>query len=287
MDDTIKYVLAAGATSIVTKTSVAPLERIKMLKQTNGTTHKYSNMALTCIIKNIYKEDGIKGFYKGNGSNIVRCLPVYTIKFTVNDKIRQFMLKPGQTVRDLTFKQAIIAGFISGFVQDIVTYPLDLIRTRIATSNVTYNGIAHCIKSTIQNEGFRGLYKGLPVSIITCTPYVGLQMSLYDYFKNTISIDNNTTKSLLSGAMAGIVAQTITYPGDTIKRQMQLNGSDVNIATYRSCTHCFKQIYKREGIAGLYRGLHLNMIRCMPEVAIQMWAYDWFKKQLKLNHTVV
>ena len=82
---------------------------------------------------------------------------------------------------------------------------------------------------------------------------------------------------LLLGALSGLFAQTITYPGDTIRRRMQTNGAGGAERVYKNSWDCCKKTIRAEGFQGLYHGLGVNIIRCLPGAAIQFAAYDSLK----------
>ena len=82
------------------------------------------------------------------------------------------------------------------------------------------------------------------------------------------------------GACAGILAQTITYPGDTIRRRMQTNGMGGAPRLYRHSWDCCVQTVRNEGVRGLFHGLKANVVRSIPGAAIQFAAYDTLKEVL-------
>ena len=113
-------------------------------------------------------------------------MPVYALRFGVNDHIKQFVAGKGNNTRSMGTPQLVLCGTIAGFVQQMVTYPLDLIKSRMALDHqiaVRYNGMLDCAAVTIRSEGVLAMYKGLTASVIYGAPYVGLQMTLYAEFK--------------------------------------------------------------------------------------------------------
>jgi len=89
--------------------------------------------------------------------------------------------------------------------------------------------------------------------------------------------DNRTTwYKLVCGAGAGITAQTLTYPGDVLRRRMQANGMMGERPVYHGILDCFKKILKHEGFRGFFRGLHVGWIRVVPGTAIQFTVFDIF-----------
>ena len=108
-------------------------------------------------------------------------------------------------------------------------------------------------------------------------------MTFYDLFKRVYpqNSDGSTSTlwSLAAGASAGLCAQTLCYPGDTMRRQLQTNGIGGEKPLYSGAVDCFKQILKREGVAGFYRGLPINVVKCIPEAGIQFATFDFFKSK--------
>ncbi|MDC3321154.1 hypothetical protein OAV88_00975 [bacterium] len=292
--------LAAGAgAGATTKTCVAPLERIKILFQIQGMMvpksskskssqgGKYQNIGHA--FRRIYQEEGVLSFWKGNGTNVLRVIPVYALKFGFNDKFKAIVRRPNQKKLDIS--QLIVSGTMAGLFQACITYPLETVRTRLTlgrTMGAHYDGIVHCFATTVRVEGVRGLYKGLGPTILSGAPYVGLQMTFFELFgRLSVSTmgqkwteDHNIISKLTTGSLAGITAQTITYPGDTIRRRMQTNGMKGEAKIYSSSMDCARKIIAKEGWGGLFKGLRVNVIRAIPGAGIQFLAYDTYKKFL-------
>lgn len=286
--------MAAGAgAGAITKTSIAPLERVKILFQVQAMgssveSPKYGHSITGCL-RVIWKEDGFRGFYKGNGANVLRVMPVYSLKFAFNDTFKSAVRRPGQ--KTLDFRQLIAAGTMAGLFQILATYPLEVVRTRLTLSSTwgaEYRGIAHCFTEIVKYEGFSGLYKGIGPSLISGIPYVGMQMTIYEMLKREAKARSPNGKTsvvvgLGCGAAAGLFAQTATFWGDTLRRRMQTNGLNGRPRHYKNTWDCVKQIWTKEGFVGFYRGLNTNIVRCIPGAAIQFVAYDGLKSLFKVD----
>lgn len=287
--------LGCGAVAgVVTKSSVAPLERIKILFQIQGmrahtegtaTQSKYGR-SITGAARIIHQEGGLLAFYKGNGANCFRVVPVYALKFCFNDTFRDRLRRPDQhTVADLDLWQLALAGSAAGFLQNTITYPLEVVRTRLSLCEAFghhYTGIADCVRQTIAKEGIAGMYKGIVPTWASGTPYVGLQMTFFEMFRRlTPKREDNTSSTLcklLQGSLAGLSAQTITFPGDTIRRRMQTNGINGEARLYSSTMDCCKKTFQHEGVVGFFRGWAPNAIRAIPGAAIQFACYETLKE---------
>ena len=219
----------------------------------------------------------LRGFFRGNLANIYKSIPNYCIKFPINDFYIKKIIKDEnvKNVKQLKFKNLFQAGLLTGFVQTSITYPIDLIRTRIMQDSKMIGkeiSMFKCFKQTIKNEGIVSLYKGFKPAILTSPIYIGLQLSSYQYFKNQSNILSNP---FIAGGLAGLFSQTIMYPGDTIKKQLQIDGMRKN--NYNGLFDCINKIYKEYGIAGYYRGIRINMIKSIPEITLKFYIYNLAK----------
>jgi len=198
--------------------------------------------------------------------------------------------KKGQKDSDLNLFQLMISGVFAGLFQTTITFPLEFIRTRLSLSIVLretkYKGIIHCATHTYRTEGIFAFYKGYFATMVSGSPYVGLQMTSYEMFKRYIPtgmyIFPNTPEGgiihkLICGALSGLVAQTITYPGDTVRRRMISNGISGRANHYKHTLDCCVQMYRHEGIKSFFSGATTNVVRCLPGAAIQFAAFEQCK----------
>ncbi len=292
----LSHLIAGGLAGAVTKTSIAPLERTKIILQLQG-MHRQSGdpikyRGILGTIRTVIYEEGLRALYKGNGANVMRIIPTYALKFAFNDHFKNIVRGSNKNAL-LTTGQMITVGTLAGLFQITMTYPLEVVRTRLSlaegfsNSKVKYNqGIIDCAKKIVKIEGPSALYKGIVASWCSGAPYVGLQMTFYDLGKRMLpKKENGTTNilySMLAGALAGLFAQTATFPGDTIRRRMQTNGMGGEKPLYSGTWDCTKKIYQKEGMVGFYRGLSTNMVRCLPGAAIQFYMYDKIKHLMNI-----
>ena len=266
--------LSSSLSAIVTKTVVAPLERLKVLKQSQMYYGmKNYNGKMGSSFRYILTNEGWRGFYRGNVANLVRTIPAYALKFPLNEFYKNVYVNKDEPKK---FLPLLASGFSAGFTQAGLTYPVDILRTRMSldkqmTSN--YTNIFRCSYNIVKNEGFKGLYKGLSVGLTSYPMYVGIQFSLYEYLRDDIQYG--------AGTIAGIVAQTLMFPGDVIKRQMQLNGIDNTETKINGVFGCIRNILRTRGFTGLYQGYGINLLKVMPEVTLQFAVYDFVMNRLR------
>ena len=150
------------------------------------------------------------------------------LKFPLNEFYRDIFGKDN-------FTNLLFSGISAGLTQTAITYPLDVMRTRMTIDNQmtkNYNGYIKCCKNIIKNEGIGGLYKGLVVNFTTYPLYVGLQFSIYE---TCIGEDFG----IFSGAIAGVIDYVSGYG-----TQMQINGLDNTDKKVSGLIDCIKFIHE-------------------------------------------
>lgn len=284
--------VSGGGAGAVAKTAVAPLERVKVLLQVQATSttvpehEKYKGIVDALV--NIPRREGWLAFYRGNGTNVARIIPDAAVKFTMNDRFKTMFAPSDGTPIGLGGKLA--AGGAAGAFKTILLYPFDIARTRLTADTAKkgekkiYNGMMDCVIKTYKNEGFQGIYKGTVMSLAGIVPYLGISFTAYDELKMLLPTDKETQSAwwfpfakMAVGAVAGVVAQSATYPLDTVRRRMQMNGSAGQVSRYSSNWNCVTTMLKEEGFTSFYKGLLANAIKTAPGAAIQFVAYDYIK----------
>lgn len=114
-------------------------------------------------MQKFYSLEGIKGFFKGNGSNVIRIVPFSALEFYTFEKSKKIFL-PKDEPRHKGW--LLFCGSMSGVVASFFTYPLDLVRT-ILSINVDKQktGIWIESKNIYNKDGVFGLYRGLNMTL--------------------------------------------------------------------------------------------------------------------------
>ena len=293
-----RMMLAGGLAGAVAKTTVAPLERIKMLLQVHGMTAKpqAKTPGMLTITRSVLMTDGPIGFWKGNVANVVRIIPTKGVLFACNDQLRTlFQVDPSKPDP----LRLIGCGASAGMVSTLCTYPLDLVRSRLMmmqTSGSTvrgsqhqhYTGIVDCLTKTYRGEGVRGLYAGLGPTMCGIIPYAGISFGAFGTLIELMPKEDDgksvqTRYKLMCGACAGFLSQMASYPIDTVRRRMQLQGAVGSERMYSNAFGCAASVFRKEGLLAFYRGLSANLLRAAPNTAVQFTAYEQLCKWLDLK----
>jgi len=83
---TMKYLTAGGIAGLISRTMTAPIDRLKVLYQVHSSlalTGDGRPMGLSKGLAAIYKEGGIRGFWRGNLTNVMKVVPESSLFFCV------------------------------------------------------------------------------------------------------------------------------------------------------------------------------------------------------------
>jgi solute carrier family 25 (mitochondrial adenine nucleotide translocator), member 4/5/6/31 len=277
--DFIINFLAGGVSGAVAKTATAPIERVKLLIQTqdanpkiiSGEVARYSGI-VDCFSR-VAKEQGIKAFWRGNLTNIIRYFPTQAFNFAFKDGIKSLFPKADKkTEFGKFFMINMASGGMAGAGSLLIVYPLDYARTRLASDvgagKQQFSGLLDCLKKTVAAQGIGGLYNGLGVSIIGIIPYRGAYFGLFDtlagynpWEKSENAVSRASSK-FACAQVSAVAAGYASYPFDTVRRRLQMQSEKPESEwVYKGTMDCFAKIMKDEGTAALFKGAGANVLR--------------------------
>ncbi|KAJ0984048.1 hypothetical protein J5N97_002404 [Dioscorea zingiberensis] len=292
---TVPNLLAGGVAGAVSKTCTAPLARLTILFQVQGMHSDVATLSKTSMWREIYRivnEEGVRAFWKGNMVTIIHRLPYSSISFYAYEHYKNLLqLIPGldghQNHASTNIILSLFGGGLAGITAATMTYPLDLVRTRLAaqTKNVYYRGMSHALYAICRDEGVRGLYKGLGATLLGVGPSLAISFSVYDTSKSRWRSerphDSPALISLVCGSLSGIASSTATFPLDLVRRRKQLEGVGGRARVYNSgLLGTFRHIIHTEGLRGLYRGILPEYYKVVPSVGIVFMTYETLKSYL-------
>lgn len=298
MDDFTRSLVCGGGSSLIAKTCVAPFERCKIVLQ----TQTQGAMGRAAPYRGVFdylrripgEQGGNLAFWRGNLTNCTRVVPTYALRFALFDFYRKIVTKGCDPNKALPVQRQLLSGALSGGTTMLVTYPLDLIRTRmsadltLARSKDSRN-MAAAFRAAVQRDGWRGLYRGLGVSMVEIMPYIALSFGGYEFLKSQLPQDKASTEAwwhdwvkLGAGWCSGVSASLFCYPLDTVKRKLMMDGtSAATTSKYnRSVLKCIAINFREGGVGAFYRGCFVNAVNSGPAAAITFVANDYLKAMM-------
>jgi len=287
----MKDFLAGGISAAISKTAVAPIERVKLLLQVQhiskqiSEAQRYKGM-VDCFVR-IPKEQGVLAYWRGNLANVIRYFPTQALNFAFKDKYKQVFLSgvDKRTQFWRYFMGNLASGGAAGATSLCFVYPLDFARTRLAAdvgkagTEREFSGLGNCIMKIYRSDGLAGLYRGFGVSVQGIIIYRAAFFGIYDTAKGLLP-DPKNTPIIISWAIAQTVttvAGIISYPFDTVRRRMMMqSGRAKSEIVYKGTIHCWATIAKTEGGKAFFKGAFSNVLRGTGG-AIVLVLYDEIK----------
>lgn len=273
--DVLKDWLAGGIAAGLSKTVVAPIERVKLLLQTqdanpriaSGEIPRYTGV-INCF-KRVAAEQGVNSLWRGNMANVIRYFPTQAFNFAFKDVFKSIFPKyDPQTQFWSFFATNVASGGLAGAGSLVIVYPLDFARTRLAADvgrgdKREFNGLVDCLTKTAKRGGVMSLYDGFFVSVQGIIVYRGAYFGLYDTAKGALFSDEKNAHFVFKWMIAQAVtaaAGIVSYPFDTVRRRMMMQaGSDKKL--YAGTIDCWRKIAANEGPKAFFKGAWSNVLR--------------------------
>lgn len=297
--------ICGGVAGALSRTAVSPMERVKVLFQVqgSGSGESYKKGTLATVLQ-IYREEGYKGLFRGNGINCIRIVPYTAIQYSVYEKLKA-LLTHGE--RAFSTGEKLLCGMAGGLASVAGTYPMDLVKTRLSVltaqslkgvssgaslAKVDLSMWGNLRSIYLKEGGLRGLYRGFVPTSLGVAPYVSLNFSIFEKMKEDFTLlcpdwqkgpkSVEVCVVLAIGALSGGIAQSMVYPFDILRRRFQvatMNAGSLGFK-YDNTWHALTSIVKQEGVKGLYKGWTANMWKIMPSMAVQWASYDFIRRLL-------
>lgn len=272
----LKDFIAGGVAAAISKTTVAPIERVKLLLQVQHASKqispdKHYKGMVDCFVR-IPKEQGILSYWRGNLANVIRYFPTQALNFAFKDKYKQIFL--GGVDKNTQFWRYFLGNLASGGAAGATSlcfvYPLDFARTRLAADigkgaeQREFSGLGNCIAKIYRHDGLIGLYRGFGVSVQGIIIYRAAYFGCFDTAKGMLPDPKNTPLviSWLIAQTVTTVAGIVSYPFDTVRRRMMMqSGRKKTDILYKNTLDCWGKIYKTEGGNAFFKGAFSNVLR--------------------------
>ncbi|NXT86391.1 S2539 protein, partial [Anhinga rufa] len=241
------------------------MDHLYVCQNGNGCTAWYKapthfTGTLDAFVK-ITRYEGIRSLWSGLPPTLVMAVPATVIYFTTYDQLRDYLnARTGSRGHHIP----LLAGALARLGAVTVISPLELIRTKMQSRQLSYRELGVCIQSAVAQDGWLSLWRGWGPTVLRDVPFSALYWFNYELVREWLCgqarLDEATFMiSFTSGAISGTVAAVLTLPFDVVKtqRQIELGGSEVHPVTASKPSSTWllmRRIRAESGTRGLFAG---------------------------------
>ncbi|XP_078612984.1 kidney mitochondrial carrier protein 1-like isoform X1 [Branchiostoma floridae x Branchiostoma japonicum] len=273
---------------------------------------KYRGM-LHAFIK-ITQEEGLKALYSGIAPAILRQASYGTIKIgTYYSLKRAFTDNPGETKfhegpRDLATVDVkpefalevkkpkkeslavnLFCGMAAGVISSSIANPTDVLKVRMQAQGLACMGngsMMGAFMTIAQQEGTRGLWRGVGPTAQRAAVVAGVLLSVYDWSKSKVLeselLEDTVFTHFICSFVAGLAGTVASNPIDVVKTRMMnqraLKNNQNASTIYKNSCDCLIKTARHEGVKSLYRGFIPNWLRLGPWNIIFFITYEQLKR---------
>ena len=282
--DFMKSFLAGGVSGAVAKTCTAPIERVKLIIQTqdanpriiSGEIPRYTGI-MNCFTR-VSAEQGVGAFWRGNFVNILRYFPTQAFNFAFKDSIKAMFPKAKKGTLQ-GFATNVASGGLAGAGSLTIIYPLDYARTRLASDvgsgKKAFEGLGDCLKKTATGPGgVMALYGGFGVSVVGIVPFRGTYFGVNDTLADINPYQKQSDfigllSKFAQAQTAALCAAYVSYPFDTVRRRLQMQSEKPKEEwVYSGTMDCFAKIMKEDGMGAMFKGAGANALRTVGSALV-------------------
>merc|ERR1712070_803201 len=281
--------MGGGTAGAIAKTATAPIERVKLLIQTqdanpkiiSGEVQRYSGI-LNCFTR-VTSEQGFMAFWRGNTVNVIRYFPTQAFNFAFKDTIKAMFPKYNPKTEFWSFFATNMAsGGLAGAGSLTIVYPLDYARTRLASDvgsgNPQFTGLIDCLTKSAASGGVLSIYNGFGVSVVGIIAYRGPYFGIFDTLKKKNTGIIGLASKFAIAQTTAIIAGFISYPFDTVRRRLQMQSDKPKEQwLYNGTVDCAIKIIKDEGMGAMFKGFAANVLHTLGG-ALVLVGYDEIKR---------
>ncbi|PJF17095.1 Mitochondrial carrier protein domain-containing protein [Paramicrosporidium saccamoebae] len=307
---TLETLICGGVAGSVAKTVIAPFDRVKIHFQVqNPALSPYSGRlrGVFHALQMIYKSTGITGVYRGHSAMLLRIFPYAAINYLSYETFRRGLYE-GEPVGQVAWWKRILAGSLAGSVAVSCTYPLDIIRVRLAFDLSTKKGEAglrryvqsfQTVASALASEGRKlfgfplaGFYQGFLPTLGGILPYAGVSYFSFESQKSAYrthiarneDADIPLALKLIMGMLSGALAQTAAYPLDVVRRRAQVLRVAPHLRKIHSgrpsALQILAAVLREHGVRGLFAGLSINYLKVAPATGVSFVIYEFMRENI-------
>lgn len=297
---TVAKAVAGMGAGVLSAITCSPLDVAKMRVQVQTSLGDARYRGVYGALATIYADEGVAGWFRGIAPSMCSVAVFWSVYFPCYDRAKQ-QIAQASGLPETSSVVHCGAAAAAGGLTDVITNPLWVVRTRMATSQLRnagtsgtdeYASMASTIRSIVRDEGLAAFWKGLNASLLGLS-HIMIQFPLYERLKLDLagpsatgdggggggeSSSSRMSSIVAASATSKLIASTITYPHEVVRSRLQF---DKGKQMYDGMLDAVRKTYRADGLAGFWQGYALNLTRTIPQCVITFVAYEWLSERLQ------
>uniref|UniRef100_A0A8C6KTR2 Solute carrier family 25 member 30 n=1 Tax=Nothobranchius furzeri TaxID=105023 RepID=A0A8C6KTR2_NOTFU len=279
-----------GLASVTAECGTFPIDLAKTRLQVQGQVgdSKYREIRYRGMLHamlRVGREEGLRALYSGIAPAMLRQASYGTIKIGTYQSFKRLLVDRPE---DETLLTNVSCGVLSGVISSSIANPTDVLKIRMqAQGNVIQGSMMGNFIHIYQEEGTRGLWKGVSLTAQRAAIVVGVELPIYDITKKHLIrsgyMGDTVCTHFLSSFVCGLAGALASNPVDVVRtRMMNQRGG----ALYQGTLDCLLQTWRLEGFMALYKGFFPNWLRLGPWNIIVSFQPSQFLLLFGLTHQI-
>ncbi|XP_042709284.2 brain mitochondrial carrier protein 1 isoform X3 [Chrysemys picta bellii] len=205
----------------------------------------------------IYKEEGILALYSGIAPALLRQASYGTIKIGIYQSLKRLFV---DRLEDETLLINMICGVVSGVISSTLANPTDVLKIRMqAQGSLFQGGMIGSFIDIYQQEGTRGLWRGVVPTAQRAAIVVGVELPVYDITKKHLILSGFMGDTILahfvSSFTCGLAGAIASNPVDVVRTRMMNQRAIV-------------------GSVELYKGTLDGLVKVRSQIVLGKWGHS-------------
>ncbi|KAH9182764.1 hypothetical protein AeNC1_015261 [Aphanomyces euteiches] len=242
-----------------------PLDVAKTKHQASTDKTEKKKTTLT-IVKKIYDEEGIAGLFVGLGPKAAHTVLQNFFYFYWYSWLKALYEK---TRGPLTTTANLSIGALAGAINMTITLPLDVVSTRIQTSDASTSTV-ELVHQLYKEDGLLSFWKGyIPSLVLVTNP--SIFYTIFDRLKLRVARELSAMEAFVLAAVAKSIATIVTYPIIRAKVIMQAEKSKTSSG---SMVQVLDRIWQQDGVAGFFQGCNAQLVNTVFKSALLLMTKE-------------
>ncbi|CAH8644566.1 unnamed protein product [Heterobilharzia americana] len=240
--------VCGGISGTISRTVTAPMDRLKVLRQTEVPEIVGKNMiqGLHAMIK----EGGVLSLWRGNGVNILKNCPESAIRFGLHGWLKSVIFP--NVKGPLPPEDRLLVASLAGASSLTITYPSNMM------SYVPYSGMELCLYEMLKRR------------------YLEYHYSLQPNTDRTVKVHMPAAVTVPLILTSSCIPMLVTYPANLLRTRFQASSSPCGAPIIQS----LRCIVRKNGFKGLYGGMCASLSKTLPSVCVTYLVFEFTSELL-------